>query len=413
MIYRFTMLFAFVFVVLPDVVNAQKESYKFGLDSFFVNQQLQTSSKQIRLLDQATPPDKFPKSFANGKHEFSNSSWWCSGFFPGTMLLLAEVTNEETLLENALTKLSYLEKEQFNKGTHDLGFMLYCSFGNALRLTKDTAKYMPVLLNGASSLMSRYNANTKTIRSWDHNQWQFPVIIDNMMNLEFLLEVAEMSGNQAMRNVAISHANTTLDNHYRADHSSYHVIDYDPQTGHVLAKQTHQGADDSSAWARGQAWGLYGFVMMFRETNDSLYLQKAKDIAAFMLDHPNMPKDLVPYWDYDFEKFSNTTDSIPNNLRDASAAAILASSLLELSQYVSDKESAYYLNRAELIIKTLSSDQYFAKVGDNGGFLLKHSVGAFPLNSEIDVPLSYADYYYIEALVRYRRLLQGQPMIKH
>src|SRR5690606_10886947 len=157
--------------------------------------------------------------------EFSNSSWWCSGFFPGTLLLLAEETNDQTLFEHALNKLSYLEKEQFNKGTHDLGFMLYCSFGNALRLTQDSAKYVPILVNGARSLASRYNANTKTIRSWDHNTWQFPVIIDNMMNLEFLLEVAKFSSNPALAEVAVAHANTTLGNHFRADHSSYHVID--------------------------------------------------------------------------------------------------------------------------------------------------------------------------------------------
>jgi len=232
-----------------------------------------------------------------------------------------------------------------------------------------------------------------------------------MMNLEFLFEVAKLSGNPDLAKIGKSHANTTLKNHFRADHSSYHVIDYDPHSGQVLAKQTHQGAADASAWARGQAWGLYGFVMAFRETNDSLYLQKAKHIANFILDHPNMPEDLIPYWDFDTDKFQDRQDPSNNKLRDASAAAVIATSLLELSLYVDGQESAHYLRKAEAIITTLSSEQYFAKYGENGGFLLKHSVGALPMNSEVDVPLSYADYYYVEALVRYRRALLGEAII--
>lgn len=413
MISRFTSLFVVFFIVFSAGTFAQNDSSKFRLDRHFIDEQLQAASKQIRLLQQATPVNKFPKTFANNKYEFSSSDWWCSGFFPGTLLLLSEATDDQSLAAFAIEKLKYLEKEQFNKGTHDLGFMLYCSFGNALRVTQDSARYLPILVNGAASLVSRYNPNTKTIRSWDHNKWQFPVIIDNMMNLEFLFEVAKLSGDSDLAKVGRSHANTTLKNHFRADHSSYHVIDYDPSSGRVLAKQTHQGADDSSAWARGQAWGLYGFVMMFRETNDSIYLQKAKHIANFILDHPNIPEDLIPYWDFDIDKFPDTQHPSNNKLRDASAAAVIAASLLELSQYVHGQESSHYLRKAERIIKTLSSKQYFAKYGENGGFLLKHSVGALPMNSEVDVPLSYADYYYVEALVRYRRALLGEAIIQN
>lgn len=406
-------LFSTLAVCLISFQFSVGQEHDLKLSSKFVDDQLKASAEQYQNLVSVVPEHKFPKTFEAGKQEFSNSGWWCSGFYPGTLLYLGEATSDPELKQAGLDKLKDLEKEQFNKGTHDLGFMLFCSFGNALRLTGDSSKYQPILKNGAESLSSRFNPTTKTIRSWDHNVWKFPVIIDNMMNLEFLMQMAKTTGNKKYSDIAITHANTTIKNHFRKDNSSYHVIDYDPQTGAVLAKQTAQGAADESAWARGQAWGLYGYTMMYRETKDKAYLDQAKKIADYMLKSPNLPQDLVPYWDFDKDKIPADDKTYSRrSLRDASAAAITASALIELSQYTKGKESTMYLRKAEGMLKSLSSSAYFAKKGTNGGYLLEHSVGALPLDSEVDVPLTYADYYYVEALVRYQRLLDGGPAIK-
>ncbi|MET0243099.1 MAG: glycoside hydrolase family 88 protein, partial [Flavitalea sp.] len=356
------------------------------------------SADQYRFLRTKTPDNQFPRSYMESldREITSGSDWWCSGFYPGTNLLLFELTKDDSLKQEALRKLKFLEKEQFNKGTHDLGFMMYCSFGNAYRLFNDTS-YKTVLINSANSLMTRFNKTTQSIQSWESGKWKFPVIIDNMMNLELLTWATRATGDSAYYKVAVAHANTTIKNHYRPDGSSYHVVDYDTATGKVIAKQTAQGAADESAWSRGQAWGLYGFTMMYRETRDPAYLAQAKKIAVFMLSNPNMPRDKIPYWDF-------SAPGIPNALRDASAAAIMASALLELYEYVDGREKEQYLNTATNVIKTLGSAAYRAEVKKNGGFLLMHSVGHFPQGSEVDVPLSYADYYFVEALKRYRAI---------
>ncbi len=399
--------------VLGTSTVVQAQTAKPNLSKEFIQQQLDAAAKQIKVLANETPAEKFPKTFENGKVVFSSSSWWCSGFYPGTLLYLYEGTKDEGLLKKATEKLTYLEKEKNNKGTHDLGFMLFCSFGNALRLTVDTQKYEPILSTGANSLASRYSPVTKTIRSWDHGTWQYPVIIDNMMNLEFLTQVSKMTGDKKFYDIAVAHAETTLKNHFRKDYSSYHVIDYDKKTGKAIGKKTHQGAFDESAWSRGQGWALYGYTMMYRETKKKEFLKQAQQIAKYILSNPNMPADLVPYWDFDKDKIAQSDKMYPNkDLRDVSAAALYASALLELSQYTKGSEAVNYFNKAEIILKNLSKAPYLAPYGQNGGYILQHSVGALPLNSEIDVPLTYADYYYVEALVRYQRLLSGEPMIK-
>ncbi|MDR0385018.1 MAG: glycoside hydrolase family 88 protein [Prevotellaceae bacterium] len=343
-------------------------------------------------------PELLPRSIdAEGKPITSGSKWWCSGFFPGLSWYLYEYSNNPALLDNARNYTSRVEKEKYNKGTHDLGFMLYCSFGNGYRLTGDTA-YRSVMLTGAESLASRYNPVVGCIQSWNSNtKWQFPVIIDNMMNLEFLLWASKVSENPTYREICISHADKTLENHFRPDYSSFHVVSYNMDTGQPEKKNTHQGFSDESAWSRGQAWGLYGFTVMFRETSDSKYLDQAKQIASFILNHPNLPKDGIPYWDFD-------APEIPDAKRDASAGAIIASALIELSKYVDETLAKTYLDVAETQIRTLSSPEYFAETGTNGYFILKHSVGSLPGQSEIDVPLTYADYYYVESLLRYKKL---------
>jgi len=241
--------------------------------------------------------------------------------------------------------------------------------------------------------MTRFHSNVGLIKSWDNRKlWEYPVIIDNMMNLELLYDISKMTGNDNMKNACISHADKTLQNHFRSDYSSFHVVNYDSVSGKVISKVTHQGYSDSSSWARGQAWGLYGFTMMYRETKNPAYLNHARKIATFILNHPRLPKDKIPFWDFD-------APNIPNEPRDASAAAIIASALIELSTYVTEKND--YFKTAETILKNLSSDNYLAKNGENGLFLLKHSTGNWPKKDEIDVPIAYADYYYLEALKRY------------
>ena len=343
-------------------------------------------------------PDVLPKTINTETGELitSDSGWWCSGFFPGLLWYLYEYTNEADLQSLAVAYTDRVEKEQYNTGTHDLGFMLYCPYGNALKLAENQA-YVDILLTGTKSLCTRFNPAVGLIKSWDHGTWQFPVIIDNMMNLEMLMWAYKNSGDPSFLKIAELHADVTMANHFRADNSSYHVVDYDSITGAVLKKQTAQGAFDESIWSRGQAWGLYGYSMMYRETGNEAYLEQAKKIAALMIDHVNMPADMVPYWDY-------LAPNIPNEKRDASAAAVMASALIEMSGFVDAGLKAKYLQVAETQLRTLASPEYLAEVGTNGGFILKHSVGAIPYNSEIDVPLTYADYYFVEALLRWKNL---------
>jgi rhamnogalacturonyl hydrolase YesR len=343
-------------------------------------------------------PDRLPRTIdGEGKLLTTSSSGWVSGFVPGSLWYLYQYSQKPLLLDYAKDYTARLEKEKYNRNTHDLGFMLYCSYGNGYRLTGDTA-YRNILLTGAESLISRFNPAIGCIQSWNTNaKWQFPVIIDNMMNLELLFWASKESKDPKYRDICISHADTTVKNHFRPDYSSFHVVSYDTVTGKVEKKNTHQGYSDDSAWGRGQAWGLYGFTMTYRETKDAKYLEQAKRIADFILHHPNLPADGIPYWDF------NAPD-IPNAKRDASAGAIIASALIELSGYVDETLAKTYLETAETQIRTLSSPEYFAEKGTNGNFILKHSVGFLPGNVEVDVPLTYADYYYIEALLRYQSL---------
>ena len=349
------------------------------------------------LMDQ---PDRLPKTTEkDGTLVTSDTHWWCSGFFPGTLWLLYETTGDEMLRKYAENYTMRIEKEQYTLDTHDLGFMMNCSFGNGYRITGNE-NYKKILLQSARSLATRYNENIGVIRSWDNkSKWMYPVIIDNLMNLELLENAYKLSQDSLFDKIANSHATVTITNHFRPDYSSCHVVDYDTLTNKALKMDTHQGYSSTSAWARGQAWGLYGYTMMYRETRNKKYLQQAINIAKFVLHHPNLPEDKIPYWDFD-------APNIPNEPRDASAGAIIASALLELSQYVNDdKLSKEYQSVAAQQLRTLSSDEYLAAPRTNGGFILKHSVGNKPRNSEVDAPLTYADYYYVEALLRYKRLL--------
>lgn len=368
-----------------------------------INESLAFSVKQYALMGTLMKDQNgmLPRSTdEKGKIIVKNSRDWTSGFFPGSLWYLYEATDDASLKENAQLFTSRIEREKNNKGTHDLGFMLYCSFGNGFRLTHDQ-KYAETLLTGAKSLISRYNPKIGCIQSWNANEkWQYPVIIDNMMNLEFLMWAFTYSHDSTYYKIAVSHADHTMKNHYRPDYSTYHVVSYDTITGKPEKKQNHQGLADESAWSRGQSWGLYGYTMMYRYTKLDRYLQQAKHIAAFLMHHPNLPADKIPYWDYDVKSKEEP--------RDASAGALMASALIELSQYVDKKTAKEYTTMAETQIRSLSSPQYLADLGQNNNFILKHSVGSKAHNSEVDVPLVYADYYYIEAMLRYKQLLTNK-----
>ena len=328
------------------------------------------------------------------------ASDWTSGFFPGELWFMYEYTKDPEWEELAVRFTSPLESQKLNKGTHDLGFMIYNSFGNGLRLS-GKSNYSDIIMDAARSLASRYKPGAKIIRSWDHNRdkWQCPVIIDNMMNLELLFRAFKESGDSTFYNIAVNHANTTMRNHFRDDYSTWHVIDYDTITGEVLHRNTHQGYVDESTWSRGEAWALYGYTMTYRETKDEAYLSQARNIVDFIFSHPNLPEDLIPYWDYN-------APEIPDEPRDVSAATITASALYELSRYGGEKADVYK-KWADGIIENLTNN-YKGTLHSDAGFLLLHSTGAKSLNSEIDVPLVYADYYFLEALLRKSKIENKQ-----
>lgn len=376
-------------------VSSQNQSISMG---DLIKSDFDFARKQYLILADNTPADSMPQYFIPSKNKsiYSSTKWWCSGFYPGSLLYIYEYTGDIAILNEAKKRLSILNKENHYKGNHDLGFMMFCSFGNAYRLLGDS-EYKNTIDTAAETVSVRYRPSIKAIQSWDRSEnFQCPVIIDNMMNLELLNWASANGGNKKYMDIAINHANTTIKNHFHPDYKSYHVIDYDLKTGKVFAKKTWQGYSDTSAWARGQAWGLYGYTMMYRFTKDAKYLQQADHIASFILNHPHFPKDGIPYWDFD-------APDIPNALKDASAGAILASALLELGQYATKSNQKIYIAAAEKILRSLSSEKYRAHLGDNGGFVLMHSVGALPFNSEVNVPLSYADYYFLEALLRYKK----------
>jgi len=338
----------------------------------------------------------FPRTIENGELKLVKSRDWTSGFFAGNLWMMYDLSGDETWKNHALEYTLPMENEQWNGGTHDMGFKMFCSFGKAYQHTGN-AGYRDILIQSAKTLATRFNPAVGCIRSWDHNtdKWDFPVIIDNMMNLELLMWAAKETGDESLKNVAVTHAQTTMKNHFRGDYSSYHVIDYNPETGEVENKHTHQGFAHESAWARGQAWGLYGFTMMYRETGMNEFLDQAEKIAGFILSQPGLKEGKIPYWDFN-------APNIPDEPYDASAGAIVASALYELSGY--SEKGKEYAEVADRLLATMCSPEFLAGVGENQGFLLKHSTGHKPNGSEIDVPLVYADYYFLESIIRKRNM---------
>ncbi len=387
----------FSLIFLASCTNSTKEETVDCVNDNirFANQQL---GRQAQIIEESGATLN-PRTVKDDTIQYISNEDWTSGFFPGTMLLMYELTGDNKWMKYGIKYTEKLDSVKYLTSHHDIGFIINCSYGNAYNVTKNE-KYKAVIIEAAKSLSTRFRPIPGVIQSWDENRgwqgtkgWMCPVIIDNMMNLELLFKASDVSGDSTFRKMAISHANVTMENHFRDDYSCYHVVDYDKIKGSVRGKYTAQGYSDESAWARGQAWALYGYTVCYRETKDKKYLNFAEKIYGFIFNNKNMPEDLVPYWDFD-------APNIPNEPRDASAAAIIASSLYELSSYTNDS----YKKQADKIIASLSSPAYRAIVGTNHNFLLMHSVGSIPHGNEIDVPLNYADYYFLEALTRKKEL---------
>ncbi len=370
-----------------DASGLMPRSIHKGHDVSFLERQLEMDRSLFQDSLRAQPVPE-----AVGTRRLCKIYDWTSGFFPGSLWYAYELTGNEEMKAQAINFTEKLNPVRHYDGTHDLGFMINCSYGNALRLSP--ADTIPaVLIETADNLISRFNPEIGAIRSWDFGPWNFPVIIDNMMNLDLLFEATRLTGDPKYQAVALRHADKTMPNHFRPDYTSWHVVSYN-NDGTVELKQTFQGKNDDSAWARGQAWGVYGYTSCYRVSKDPKYLDFARHIADMIMSRVQT-EDAIPYWDYD----APVTDETP---RDASAAAVTASALFELSTMVEDGQR--YFDYAEKIIKSLSSPAYLAKPGENAGFILLHSTGSLHHGSEIDVPLNYADYYYLEALQRYMKL---------
>ena len=391
-------------------------------DNKIITHSFDRAEQQYTAMLKALPePTAYPRTTDNnGKLRTTPLNDWTEGFYPGSLWYIYENNKQNTWKQEAIRWTEALEPLKKQKGHHDIGFLIYCSFGNAYRLTKKE-EYKQIIIEAANSLCTRFSPKTGCIKSWNYrkswngkDEWFYPVIIDNMMNLELLFHASKVTGDESFRKVAISHAEQVMHHQVRKDYSCFHIIYYDKKTGKPIKGETSQGYSDNSAWSRGQAWGIYGFTMCYRETKDKRFLKTAEKMADFYLDHPNLPSDKVAWWDFNaFQEgytpgIRSNACKMVNNYRDASAAACVASALLELSTYSKGSKSKKYLESAKQILHALGSTNYRAELGKNANFILMHSVGAVPHNSEIDVPLTYADYYFIEALHRYNRMLDGK-----
>jgi rhamnogalacturonyl hydrolase YesR len=339
----------------------------------------------------------FPRSYENDRPNLVSAEDWTSGFFPGILWYLYEYTGEDDLLNHARSWTNSLKEQSYNTSTYDIGFIINSSYGQGYRLTKEES-YKEVLNTAAKSLASRYNDNIGCIKSLDGLRgYNFPVLIDNMVNLEVLFKSWQWYNNEEFYRIANEHALKTMEMQFRPDFSSFQVVDYDLDSWQPDFRGSFQGYADSSSWARGQAWGLYGFVMAFRETKDRVYLDQSVRIASYILGNANFPADCIPYWDFQ-------APDIPAAQRDASTAAILASAFIDLSTFQELQEREKYLMVAENIIKSLTSQGYIANRTENENFVLKHCIGNMRLNIEVDKPVIYADYYFLEALMKYKNL---------
>jgi unsaturated chondroitin disaccharide hydrolase len=392
-----------IFLVLVACQQKQKEVFNLEENLNYCVQQAAETIESI-------PADSLiPRNIPNGENQWNyvNYQDWTSGFWPGVLWYIYEYTGDPQWMQRAdsfsryLTPLSVMPAND-----HDLGFQVFNSFGNGYRLTSNP-DYKQVILKAADTLATLFNPNVGTILSWPrpvpNMEWpQHNTIMDNMLNLELLFWASKNGGNKSLYDMAVSHAEVTMKNQFRPDYTSYHVVVYDRLTGDKIKAVTHQGYSDESMWARGQAWAIYGYTMVYRETKEPKFLDFAQKITDVYLEQ--LPDDMIPYWDFD-------APNIPEEPRDASAAAIVASALLELASYTEDDQlKDLYLVKAEGMLKELSLGHYHS--GKKSTAFLLHSTGHYPNKSEIDYSIIYADYYYIEALIRLKRIKEGKPVLQ-
>lgn len=379
-----------LFLSIGIFCSCQKEKKEF-------NSKKALESRYQILLDYKTDSTAFPRSYNLKENKVNKvpSKDWTSGFYAGNLWQIYKITGKPEYRELAQKWTAFIEKEKFNNRTHDMGFKVFCSFGQGLK-HEENQHYKDVIVKSSQTLISRYNDTVGSIRSWDFNKkrWDFPVIIDNMMNLEMLFEATKISKDSTFHKIAVTHANTTLKNHFRPDNSCYHVVDYNPKNGNIRMKVTHQGINDESVWARGQGWAIYGYTMAYRYTKNKRYLEQAQATANFYLNHKNLPKDGIPYWDF-------KDPAIPNAPKDVSAGTVISSALVELYQYT---KNSTYLEYSKKVVNSLKTSAYILEPTIKAPFILKHSTGNWPKNDEIDEPIVYADYYFLETLLRLENL---------
>lgn len=389
---HFVFVFGFAMIFSCKSENQNKsQDIKINLDELL-------QERYAKLLLYELDSMAFPRSYSYDNKAIKKvpSKDWCSGFFPGNLWQIYALTGNEAYKKRAQQWTAFVEKEKFNDKTHDMGFKVFCSFGNGLSVDPENQDYKDIIVKSAQTLSTRFDENIGSIRSWDFNAdtWQFPVIIDNMMNLELLFEATKISGDSSYHKIAVKHANTTLKNHFRPDGSTWHVLDYDTITRQPRLKVTHQGISDNSAWARGQGWAINGFTMVYRYTKDVKYLERAKATADFFINHKNLPEDGIPFWDFN-------DPNIPNVSRDASAGAIVASALVELYGYTKNED---YLNYSKKVAASLKSTDYILPKETNMPFVLDHSFGDWSKRAEMDEPIVYGDYYFLETLLKLKNL---------
>lgn len=365
----------------------------------YCNKQVHRTLNELARRDGGMDYTMMPRNIADSvSHWYCSKATkeeWCAGFWPGILWYDYEYTQDPYIRQEAEKFTDALESLTYQPAyDHDLGFLIFCSYGNGYRLTHNEA-YRQAILRSAEALSALFNPTVGTILSWPRNVDMFGghnTIMDNMINLEMLFWAAKNGGDRKLYDIAVSHADTTMKYHFRPDYSSYHVAVYDTVTGQFIKGVTHQGYSDNSMWARGQAWAIYGYTMVYRETKDPKYLDFVQKAADVYLER--LPEDYIPYWDFD-------DPAIPYSPRDASSACVVASALLELAGYVPQEAGQKYKQAAIRMLASLSSDNY--RAGRRKPSFLLHSTGNYPAHSEIDAAIIYADYYYIEALMRLKK----------
>jgi rhamnogalacturonyl hydrolase YesR len=358
-------------------------------------------TKYLIFLENFKDTTNFPRTFEGDKLILTSSSGWTSGFFPGILWNLYRHSGDSAFYHAAVSWTQELLSESSNTSTHDIGFIINCSAGLGYKITGDES-YKSAMLEAAKSLASRYNEKTGCIKSLDNfNNYSFPVLIDNLVNLEILFKSWKWTDDDQYYKIAYSHILRTMENHMRTDFSAFQLVDYDPEGGYPVYHGTFQGYSDSSTWSRGQAWALYGYTMAYRETKDRIFLDQAERMAEFILKDPYFTDGYIPFWDM-------ASPNIPQEPRDASAAAIMASALLELSIYEEASDQEKFFRAGENIILTLGNKEYCSGNSENSLFVVKHCIGNYPGKTEVDVPLIYADFYFLEALLKYAETTDSQ-----